>query len=115
MRRDLYAWPRLCDREVEFTTHRVELLRIDPAVNHAVAVWTGAAKGAGGLAQGDAFGHIARWHLRGTANGTSEADQKAGPASLVMGLGVYINCLDNAMDHSSLSGGKGLSAHEVGG
>src|SRR5262245_57101041 len=58
-----YASLRLCDRNVEAAPHRTELLRVDPAINHALAVRADAAKGAGGLAQDDALGHVPGGHL----------------------------------------------------
>jgi hypothetical protein len=70
----------LCDRYVEVTAHRIELLRIDPAVDHPITVRADATKGAGGLADRDAIGHIPGWHLGRAAR---QAEDAAGAARLL--------------------------------
>jgi hypothetical protein len=74
-----YAWTGLCDRYVEVTAHGVKFLRIDPAVDHAVAVRADAAKGAGGLGYRDAISHVPGGYLGRAARQTENA---AGATSL---------------------------------
>src|SRR5262245_40499186 len=73
-----YAWLCLSNRNVESAAHCIELLRVDSAVDHAIAVWADATKGPSGFTHDKAFGHIPGGHLWRPAG---KAEDAAGTAS----------------------------------
>src|SRR4029078_4825293 len=44
-----YAWPCQCDRDLQVAAHTVQLLRVDPSVDHPVTVRTNPLERAGGV------------------------------------------------------------------
>jgi len=70
----------LCDRDLQITAHIGKFLRIDPAIDHPVAIGTNALQGAHVVAGQDAVGDLSSWHFWCPA---SEAVDTAGPARLL--------------------------------
>src|SRR5262249_42637638 len=77
-----YAWFRLCERHVQVPAHRADLLRIDPPIDHSIAIGADAAKRASGVVGHDAIDHLQGGHLRRAARQAIDAARAAGPLRL---------------------------------
>src|SRR5215472_13699023 len=82
-----YAWSRLCDRDVQVAAHCAQLQRIDPTVDHPVAVRADAPQRARGVAGLDALGHAPCGHLRRAAWQAKDTARTAGLLSACPALG----------------------------
>src|SRR6516165_9282342 len=59
-----YAWARLCERDLQFASNRIDFREIDAPVDEPVAVGTDAAQVASQGGGGGAFRHLPSWDLR---------------------------------------------------